>query len=559
MSEQENMDDLLRSKFSERDFPFDEENWAKAEEMIIASRKKEKRRRWFIIFFFGLLIGVISMIPFMLNKSDSLNSNKISLSNKNTNLTSATKSEPTENKETQIKNTPETKTEDVKIVEETKSTTETLPNENKKTEVKTTNTKEEKSSPAEPIEKKVSEKKNPSLVIKNTASEETTPPIKTKPTKTKKEENAQTVVVANAPAPVVVETKTEKSTPVKKEKDKTETPAKVTVAKVDEKNKESKTPENKTKESITQQSDKKDLAPATVVAAGTKNNNPAPETKTFAKETKAPAKETKENIAPVTEATVAAINTSLIKDTSKQTTEVVPQTSVATTNTVAAVEKDSVLPAVTKPEQKTDSLAKVKFGWTLSFDAGINAFGNNIHGISPITGINFTKCITQKWEIGSGIYYTYIPIKFANVSTFTTSTTYDFGSTQKITEIVTEKLHYVMAPLFVKYNFNEKNSVVVGANFFYLFNSSGIISTYDLTYSGKEENKSSQKANGYYNAFNIFDVGIMVGYKRVLFGKFGITISLNNSITDIQKNKYTGGPALRNISGQLTLTYKLSK
>jgi hypothetical protein len=42
MSEKENMDELIRDKFSEMDFPFDEENWAKAEEMIALTRKKKK-------------------------------------------------------------------------------------------------------------------------------------------------------------------------------------------------------------------------------------------------------------------------------------------------------------------------------------------------------------------------------------------------------------------------------------------------------------------------------------------------------------------------------------
>src|ERR1700752_2210946 len=84
MSEQEKMDDLLRSKFSERDFPFDEENWAKAEEMIAIARQKEKRRKWGIIFFAGILIGVLVMIPVVMKNSNIEKTKTISDNQKNT-------------------------------------------------------------------------------------------------------------------------------------------------------------------------------------------------------------------------------------------------------------------------------------------------------------------------------------------------------------------------------------------------------------------------------------------------------------------------------------------
>ena len=127
MSEQEKMDDLLRSKFSEMDFPFDEENWAKAEEMIIATRKKEKRRRWGIIFFFGILIGILVMIPFVLKNSDAAKSNIILTDRKNTNT-----QPKTENTINSNNTTSETKQE-----EEKKSTNETTKTENVSEAVKT--------------------------------------------------------------------------------------------------------------------------------------------------------------------------------------------------------------------------------------------------------------------------------------------------------------------------------------------------------------------------------------------------------------------------------------
>src|SRR6185369_1197208 len=92
MNEQDKFDDLMRSKFPEEgDFAFDEGNWEKAEELIDAARRKERSRRWAIIFFAGILLGVIVMIPFFVQKGDKpIPSFAI---NQKTNINSATSQE----------------------------------------------------------------------------------------------------------------------------------------------------------------------------------------------------------------------------------------------------------------------------------------------------------------------------------------------------------------------------------------------------------------------------------------------------------------------------------
>ena len=75
-TEQENFDDLLKSKLEANEFAFNEANWDKAEALIMAADKKRKRRRIAFIFFIGLILGVAVMIPF-------INSgNKIEVKNK---------------------------------------------------------------------------------------------------------------------------------------------------------------------------------------------------------------------------------------------------------------------------------------------------------------------------------------------------------------------------------------------------------------------------------------------------------------------------------------------
>src|ERR1700741_2983907 len=78
-TEQENFDDLLKSKLDEKEFTFNEANWDKAEKLIIETEKKRKRRIIGFIFFIGMLLGVCVMIPFISGKN---NVEKKDLSNK---------------------------------------------------------------------------------------------------------------------------------------------------------------------------------------------------------------------------------------------------------------------------------------------------------------------------------------------------------------------------------------------------------------------------------------------------------------------------------------------
>ena len=81
MSDQETFDDILKSKLSEGEFSFDEENWEKAEDMIASFRRKEKTKKGALIFFSGLLLGIVIMFPFI-NKTGNAGSKLISENNK---------------------------------------------------------------------------------------------------------------------------------------------------------------------------------------------------------------------------------------------------------------------------------------------------------------------------------------------------------------------------------------------------------------------------------------------------------------------------------------------
>ena len=58
MTEQENFDELIRQKFAEKEFVFNEENWEKAENKIDSTRRLNKIAKWSTIFIIGLFSGV---------------------------------------------------------------------------------------------------------------------------------------------------------------------------------------------------------------------------------------------------------------------------------------------------------------------------------------------------------------------------------------------------------------------------------------------------------------------------------------------------------------------
>jgi hypothetical protein len=73
MRDKETLEDIIKSKLSEKEFSFEEENWEDAENRIAAYRKKEQIKKTTTIFLSGLVLGIILMFPFInkTNNSDS--------------------------------------------------------------------------------------------------------------------------------------------------------------------------------------------------------------------------------------------------------------------------------------------------------------------------------------------------------------------------------------------------------------------------------------------------------------------------------------------------------
>lgn len=78
MKEEKDFDKIIRSKFAEKEFIFNEANWEKAEQKLDANRKRGILIRRSVIFIIGLSIGILLMLPFIFNTQKESNNTIIS-------------------------------------------------------------------------------------------------------------------------------------------------------------------------------------------------------------------------------------------------------------------------------------------------------------------------------------------------------------------------------------------------------------------------------------------------------------------------------------------------
>ena len=218
-----------------------------------------------------------------------------------------------------------------------------------------------------------------------------------------------------------------------------------------------------------------------------------------------------------------------------------------------------------------DGLASIRL---VSIEAGINGQvgwkyddKNQVEGrgITPILGIAVTHCFNQKWSLYSALQYGSIAYLKASTKTYT-STKYSFGSLTTETAIKPGILNYLVVPLRLQYHFNENNAIVAGGNISFLLNknnkteseysrvapvtggSSNMVAPYD-----------HQTTNGYYaNSFNPLDAAIGLGYRRKIHSNFFITATANYGLLDIKKDSFFSQNKFeRNSSLKLVLSYTI--
>jgi Outer membrane protein beta-barrel domain len=456
MNDKEPFEDIIASKFSEAEFPFDEANWDAAEEMISSHRTKEKRRRIGFIFLSGIALGIIAMLPFVIKLNDD---SKTPIAEHITAPIHETITNNTLIVETQTKN----------------STGHELANNNITTSETNTESRLEKS----PAEKNISKDELKKEIADELGKVKNTHPSLTTAASVEKLNDADKIIKPK-------------------------------------------------------RTNKKHIAESSHISFSTGfklNNN---------------------------------VNAKPIETKIPETEDLqLPQESKCVVlnkleqPTIPAIDSLPNIASLSSTEKLDDVLNKKGLPKPWSVTA---AFGGNfVNGftLSPIQGLEVSKGITPRLEIGTGAYYTYLSLNSGNVKAIVMHTNYDFGYQSDVTEIKTNKLHYVVIPVYAKYNVNDKNTFIAGANIFALFTASNSYNTYSESY-GQKTNLTSKKASGYANGINNYDIGVLLGYKRKLFGNLGAALYFNYGLMDIKKNAYYNQNKFdRNVSAQFMLTYKL--
>jgi hypothetical protein len=183
-------------------------------------------------------------------------------------------------------------------------------------------------------------------------------------------------------------------------------------------------------------------------------------------------------------------------------------------------------------------------------------------GFNVLAGLNFQHYFTGNIAAQIGVQYSTID-NLTN-STHTISTVkYDLGVEQDVTSIRYQKLHYLVAPIKLAFNFKENNIFTVGCNIGYLLNSDSKKEKYK-TYSddpnATKNNLTSTKETGYVKGFSPYDIQVGVGYRRRIYKGLSANAEFFYGLTDTKQNSFFKSNSFdRNTGFKVTLCYDLFK
>ncbi len=506
-TEQENFDDILKSKLSEGEFEFNEANWDKAEALIIQADKKRKRRRIGVIFFIGLILGVCLMIPFIGDDKES--------------LTKGNKKVNTEKKDANIYNNTSTENKEVKkeliAQQESNKPSNLNTRENKSADVLQTseNTlKEDAAANYQKEEEYISNKslqKNVSRHIPPSSVKKEANPMNAKSSKN----NTINDMLVSNPQP-------QKISKAEKQMGMGEAENSTTIS-----------PTTKGNELLSN----KDV----------ENTSLQNQLATMSKETK-PLSET-------TDATLvsAVTNNNVIKDTVLAVKDSVTK---AKTDSVKPVAKETTL------EVKKEG---VKQATIFSIDAGANYVvgwkyntAKEAAGFNAVLGASVMHYFTTKWSILVGLQYNSLAhLSYSNYSSI--GTQYNFGYNQTKTTVTPKMIYYMAIPLKWQYHINENNGISLGVNILYLLNTSSTVDAYTQT-DFTTSNHTTVTKRGYMDGFSTWDIQPALAYRRRIYKGFSISGEAYYGLMDIKNNSFFGiNKSEKNSGFKLVLSYSFIK
>jgi hypothetical protein len=514
MNEEEKLNDIINSKFSEEEFPFDEENWEKAEKLIDDSRKKKKRRIWMAIFFIGLVSGIVIMIPFVSNEYKSKretahlikeNENAINIENKD---------------KTQLKE----KTFDLKKQDDTSKVYPKSVGQNKDVSLSASNNGPEQQTIVKIEQKNKNGRNNISNALAVTTKTDLTE--KKVVAKIKKSRNPKSEINNNALTSIDNSNikKIEKSDqiiPVMEEEIRTEN---LHIVKKEKRN----------------------------ISGSNKIDAQKPVSQN-------------ENLIPITELetqkAVSQSGTQNATDSTKNHSEIPAANADSTikkadTLTIA-VTSNTVVPQIEKEKNVRKNMFSIEAG--ASFIAGWS-YGDTTEGrgFNPIFGLGYTRILNSNWSVHTAVYYN--TISRLNSSSYTAHhINYDFGHNTIDTSITTKWLHYITVPVQLQYNLNAKNYIGAGMSLSYLITSSGTMSTFNQT-PFAITNKKEMTQSGYCQGFNMWNATAMILYGRKLSNRFSINLIAYYGLTDLKENAFFSKQKTeRDMGARILLSYNIFK
>lgn len=198
------------------------------------------------------------------------------------------------------------------------------------------------------------------------------------------------------------------------------------------------------------------------------------------------------------------------------------------------------------------------------------------NSLSPVFGSNYTRLLqpsgssynnrlyfgllynyyfNTRWQMAAGLGYSTV-----GVNGFTkqyTQQTYSFGVHTQKTIVSTQKLHYLEAPVLVRYALGQNISFVGGANINYLINTNNTLSQYSFA-SLSGETSSSSSATAYMQGLNRWDVQLQLGIEANFWKRMHLGLLANSGLMDVGINNYYNNTVFdRNRRLQLYFRYDI--
>jgi hypothetical protein len=508
MSEEEKFDELLSSKLSERDFPFDELNWDEAERLIIQQERWKKIFRFIFIFSVGLVVGIAIMLPFIINTHNVLPNPLVTQS-----TTTANQNQVAQN-----------------------SVSEPA----KPSQVNTNNANSnEKKSPL-PVQS--------ALVKKDTRTGRGTSynvsPI------TKALVDKQSVGITGASKILVkasmgvsaneMSKKSEHSEPIShKEINATEQVTNVSSAQATN----NVIAGNTTTVNNANKADKNNSTNTTETANIVSNSNTVSSNSTLPNDTNKSSKNSVTN-------SVAKNNITAPYDTASSSTKNYSNNA----NSPPMLRVDQPV----SNSNYSQNILSVYTGGNYSLGWGDADNGEKqANGITPWGGFDFTHYFTN--DIAASIGIGYSEINHLNETYTSSIIQYDFGANSSITTVTPQTAYYIAFPVSLKYNIDDKDKIGIGCDYLLLMTTSSILNTYQQSYFSQTAS-TTEKQNGYTQGFSNTDIELTLSYTRMITDRLGISIDFYHDLGYIENGSIPGtNQPTKNNGLRLVLSYQLMK